>query len=418
MVAVAVLTGTIGAFAVGPTPDGRPVVDDTDFPTRLHAAGIDGSNVSVGVIDATGYDTDRIAARVVATATFETPTGPEPVSRDDHGTATALTVSRIAPGANLYLATVDSPAAFVSAVSWLRERDVDVIVAPVTFRGRAGTGRSPVARAAARAVEAGVVVVAPTGNHAGGHWEGPYAPVRNGTLGFETGTRNWLVDTDAGDRLRVWLSWDRAHADRNFTVELYRADGAGGVLIARSHPVPGDAVPNERLTAELGPGRYFLTIRGPANPGRARLELTSPTHRFRHELRNGTVRPPATARGVIGVGGIDPRDGRVEPFSARGPTRDGRRGVDLVAPDRLAVPATDGPFVGTSAAAAYVAGVAALVLDAAPDATPRAVRRYLTETASDAGPTGVDPITGHGQIDPVAAVAAARSRDGSTQTAS
>lgn len=412
IVGVLVVTATIGTIALGPTNGGADSVAAGAFPDRVHAAGVTGENVTVGVIDATGFDTDRprLSRAVAATAAFRTAGGAELVGRVGHGTATAVTVARIAPDAELYLATVDSAAAFVNAVSWLREQDVDVIVAPVTFLGRPGTGRSPVARAAARAVADGIVFVAPTGNVRGGHWEGTYAPVKDGTLGFAGGARNPLVGEQAGDRLRVWLSWDRRHADQNFTLELYRADGRGGELVARSRPV-GDRVPNARLDAELGPGEYFLTIRGPDEPGDARLELVSPTHEFQYGQANGSVLPPAVGRGVLGVGGLDPRDGQVEPFSARGPSRDGRRAVDLVAPDRLTSRATEGPFVGSSAAAAYTAGVVALLLDAGAQ-SPRAIQRRLARTASDVGPPGPDRLAGYGRVDPIAAVRAARNRTG------
>ena len=60
---------------------------------------------------------------------------------------------------------------------------------------------------------------------------------------------------------------------------------------------------------------------------------------------------------------------------------------------------------GTSAAAAYVSGVVAHMLNRHPHATPGQVRRALEATALDRGGVGRDDDYGHGIVDPAAAVA-------------
>jgi len=59
---------------------------------------------------------------------------------------------------------------------------------------------------------------------------------------------------------------------------------------------------------------------------------------------------------------------------------------------------------GTSFAAPYVSGVAALLFAANPSATPAQVRSVLEKTAQDLGTPGRDNYYGHGQVDPLAAV--------------
>lgn len=61
---------------------------------------------------------------------------------------------------------------------------------------------------------------------------------------------------------------------------------------------------------------------------------------------------------------------------------------------------------GTSMAAPVVAGVLALMLEVAPDATESQLREALTSTATDLGPDGRDDLHGHGLVRAELAVAA------------
>ena len=61
---------------------------------------------------------------------------------------------------------------------------------------------------------------------------------------------------------------------------------------------------------------------------------------------------------------------------------------------------------GTSFSAAYVSGVAALLLQRAPGLSPDQVRTILQDTAKDLGPAGKDPEFGFGLVDAYAAIMA------------
>jgi len=382
----------------------------TDMFAQLHAAGITGSNVSVGVVDPTGFDTDTAAItdQVVERRDFGGGTAHD--SGETHGTATAAVVSRTAPDADLYLARIDSVDSYREAVDWLVRMDIDVIVAPVSFYGQPGDGSGPVARSATRATEAGSVFVAPAGNSAQSHWSGRYTAenVENRTVSFTNDSRRNYVR--GGTEITVWLSWERSHADEEYTVELYRTNGTVSRLVARSQPYHGDDVPNERIVANVRPGDYYLVVRGPASPTGTRLRLVSPTHDLQHTTTRNSIVAPGTARETITVGAYNSRVDQLEPFSSHGPTVDGRTGVDVVAPDReFAAAAPDG-FVGSSAAVPYVGGTAALLLDANRSLSPQETERLLEQTAGDVGRPGLDNETGHGAVDPVRAVRTARNR--------
>ncbi|MFF3805942.1 type VII secretion-associated serine protease mycosin [Streptomyces sp. NPDC002032] len=113
---------------------------------------------------------------------------------------------------------------------------------------------------------------------------------------------------------------------------------------------------------------------------------------------------PAAYPGVIAVAAVD-RQGRKAPFSTRHWYADvSAPGVDVVIadPDRAYYEGW-----GTSAAAAFVSGVVALVKAAHPGLSPAQIERLLEDTATDGPAGGRDDARGHGTVDPVAALQAA-----------
>ncbi|MFB6155043.1 MAG: S8 family serine peptidase [Haloferacaceae archaeon] len=427
VLSVTVLVGGIGVVVVSVDGGERlresPSRSSTSVPgtgqiESLHEEGLTGDGVSVGVVVATGVDPDHgsLEAQVRVARAF----GPSKTLRNGgdnrHGTATAAVVSRVAPDADLYLASFETAAGFEVAMHWLRTEGVDVVVAPVSFYGRPGDGSSRVARVADRAVANGTVVVAPVGNVGAGHWQGRFDPDRNGTHRFAGGPRNYLRGRGGG-ALTLWLSWERRPVrgnespsdGRNFTVEVHRTVGRTDRLVARSRPYRGDDSPNAWLATRVDPdGTYYLVVRGPGDANGTRLEITSPTHALQYRERGGSVVAPATAQSVLAVGAADPETGEPRPYNAAGPVDRTRPGVDVVAADDQRVPGTDADFRGTSAASAYTAGVVALMLEANQGLSPKEVEAIVEVTAAESGPDGVDPVAGHGRLVPSAAAKRAR----------
>ncbi|MEU9302350.1 type VII secretion-associated serine protease mycosin [Streptomyces sp. NPDC048269] len=110
---------------------------------------------------------------------------------------------------------------------------------------------------------------------------------------------------------------------------------------------------------------------------------------------------PAAYPGVIAVTAVD-RRGKKAKFSTRNwYATVSAPGVDVVIadPDRSYYEGW-----GTSAAAAFVSGAAALVKAAHPDLSPAQIKKLLEDTASDSPPGGRDDARGHGMVDPVAAL--------------
>lgn len=417
LVACLVAAITISTLSLSPiNPDSatqdsnsREPVNTTEQLQQLHADGVTGENVSIAILDPTGFDPDHpdLDGRVVATRSFSPGESIRNGGRNDHGTAAASLVARTAPEADLYLTAFDTPDGYQSALAWLVYQDVDVIVTPVEFYGKYGDGSSAVSRATSRAVREGAIVVAPAGNLGRGHWQGKFTPDANGSHQFEGGARNYLLGDDR--RISLWLSWEDSPRKVSYNLELYRTNGTSSRLVASSRPFQGDETPNERLNVNVDPrGTYYFVVVGEPSADGTRIEISSPTHALQYRQRSRSIVAPATAENTIAVGAFDDSSGRVAPFSSAGPISEGRLGVDVVAPSRYAITDQPGDFVGSSAAAAHVGGVAALVLDANPGLAPSTVEALLRTTAIDVEQPGRDPLSGSGRVDPIPAVNQAR----------
>jgi len=112
---------------------------------------------------------------------------------------------------------------------------------------------------------------------------------------------------------------------------------------------------------------------------------------------------PAANRSVIAVGATDAQDRLFAASNRGGHIAVSAPGVDIF------LPAPDEKYQmtsGTSFSAAYISGLAALLLERNPALKPDEVRAILMKTARDLGAPGRDDLFGAGEADAYAAVSA------------
>ena len=160
----------------------------------------------------------------------------------------------------------------------------------------------------------------------------------------------------------------------------------GAQIVNMSFAGPRDPLLARALTAAAARGIVLIAAAGNAGP------KSPPLY-------------PAADRNVIAVSATDAKD---QLFKA---ASQGHH-IALVAPGvDLLLPAPEEKYQvvsGTSFAAAYVSGLAALVLERNPGISPDMIRKILAETATDLGRKGADDQFGAGLADAWAAVQAAR----------
>jgi hypothetical protein len=357
-----------GSVAV-PSPDESAPLAGFD---QVHEAGITGADVRVGVVGS-AFATDRghLGDAVVDRRRFA-PQGPGLIADSSHDTAVAEVVSRTAPDADIYLASIGrggGPQEYADAVAWLRARDVDVIVDAGSYFPKSADDRERLNAVAAAATENGTAFVTSAGNYADRHWTGQGS---EGWIDFGNDTRyNTLGDGEVSGPVSLRLYW--SGTDR-YDLYLYRAVDGEDQLVAKSATnETGDGRHSEAIDATLPSGRYYVAVRGDAGAN-GTVELFSSSNDLAISSEDGGIVAPATAEGVVAVGAVDSVTGDPRPYSSMGPA------LDISAPDGTATTAA-GEFYGSSAAAPLVAGTLTLMLAENESLTPTEAQRVLREAA-------------------------------------
>jgi subtilisin family serine protease len=320
-----------------------------------------------------------------------------------HGTAVAEVIHDVAPDAQLYLVYYDGgDVSMGNAVEWLLQQGVNIIshsagglAAPMD-----GTGRD--AELVQLAADNGVLWINSAGNNGAQHYRAAYTDTNNDLVHEFAPDKTLLgFQADPNGNSQIVLTWNDWQPGGTQDLDLFVFDQDGNVVASSRNSREGDRPPVEQIIYQFDDARtYYVTING--------VNVTQPSELslFVHqtpllELADpiGSLATPGDAAEALTVGAVNWRDYQLEPFSSRGPTADGRVKPDLVGPDGVsnAVYAPQG-FYGTSAATPHIAGAAALVWGAYPQATAQEIRDFLTNHAVDLDPSGTDNDTGAGLL--------------------
>lgn len=430
--------------------------------------GVDGTGVRVGVLsdsyDVLGGAADDIlsgdlpAGGVQVLRDF--------ASGGDEGRAMLQIVHDIAPGADLVFHTAfGGRAVFANGILDLANTfGADIVVDDVTYFAEPFFQDGLIAQAVDTVAESGVAYFSSAGNLANESYESVFRPAPDTRSGVPSTFHDFDPDPAAVDTaqriliggnetLLLSFQWDQPFASAGgpgsaSDLDVFLTDANGKqVAVARSNNIGGDPVEVLSFTnPDSVATPYFLKLEyysgptlDPANPPRIKYvdfgntPLNASTVEYfkgaptvvGHHGANGSQAVGAASYASTPAFGASPPI--LAPYSSVGNvTRlfdadgnrlsrpESRQGVDLVATD-------DGNttffgwydregdgfpnFTGTSAAAPTAAAVAALLKEAAPDATPTEIYAALQGSAIDMRAPGIDAATGAGLIQADAALA-------------
>jgi hypothetical protein len=336
--------------------------------------------------------------------------GLQPLNR--HGRVMAQIVWEVTGarpgGPKFYLLNANGPTMLRRAVRYAIEQKVDVILFSGTFEGGGnGDGRGPINRIVDDALAAGILWINSAGNYGRHVYSGPVSILSDGYLRLRAGSdiaslrfRN-RIDENA---VTVTLTWndyrDEEDAGTDKDLDLFVEDWSGRrigssekVQLAKDRePGPNETRnPRERVVLTDLPAdpdvrtdpNYTYRIRVRRKRGqfvptdRIRILLTasreyyvapgSDSPREAVEFLDATgdeeVYPPADNPRVLTVGDSSPE-------SSIGPTTDRRVKPDVIVADSRAYFSDGEVTAGSSDAAAYVAGVVAVLRAAEPALRP------------------------------------------------
>ena len=429
------------------------------------AGGINGSGVKVGVLS------DSASSNSVALLEASGDLGPNTtVLQDifqgpgsDEGTAMMEIIHDIAPGAQLYFATAyNGEGSFANNINLLAQAGCSIIADDTVYADEPVFQDGVIAQAVNTFLAGGGLYVSAAGNNGNyrsgnsSTWRGDF--YNNGAVGapisaVDTGSLhgfpvpplflthqsfNRLLAASSG----IVLSWaDPWEASAN-DYDLFILNAAGTSVIGSSTTRQnGASNPREECYSSTGfPANARIVIVLHSGSARAlflnvfyggALSIATAGNTFGHLGAQNSLTVAATYWDSArkGTRPFNGTNNPTETTSADGPRRvffnpDGSAitpgdfsffsgGLEIQKPELTAADGvicqTSGfqPFFGTSAAAAHVAGIAALVKSAKPSLTGTQLRQILISTAMDNMDPGPDLNGGYGVVNAQAAVQAA-----------
>jgi PKD repeat protein/subtilisin family serine protease len=364
----------------------------------FHAQGITGAGVKIAVIDVgfAGLSASQARGDLPYSVITRDFTGTGIDTGLSHGTAVAEIVYDIAPGATLYLVKIANEVDLDNAVTYCIGEGVNIIVHSLGwFNTNFYDGTGTLAQIVNRAESAGILWVQAAGNSGRRHY-GPTFTDANSDGWHDIDV---TLTANAGDRILLYLTWDSWPQSAD-DYDLFLFDPAGNLVASSTKTQAGSEQPTERIyTTATASGTYRVRIQK-ASGAAKRLALFSVYQDLSPFDAASSLVTPADVEAALSVAAIGWQNyttGPAQPYSSRGPTKDGRQKPDLSAPDNVTTGVSYyNPFPGTSAAAPHVAGVAALLKAENPGLSAADLRARLLSFCVSMG----DPYTyGAGRLE-------------------
>jgi hypothetical protein len=404
-----------------------------------HAAGLTGSGVAVGIVDTdfSGWPAsqasgdlpsgNRLTTQSFCTGALNRPISSvaAPVDRQ-RGTDAAEVVADMAPGADLHLICIDSGsvADAQAAVDYAVQQGISILVSDVRFfddwrgdgQGPAGHIDAAVADARAR----GVLWIQAAGETGQQHYRATYAPDASDFHQYAASGDQYddIRQVAGGESFTVFLQWDQwPTSGQDFVLRIYQLDAnANPVALVATSAARTSQAPTKRLTftnptaAGTAPVDYAVAIVGGtgAQAGTmldldvARVVTATPLSLRYSSFVNSVVDPGNSPNALTVVGWCYEPPGLFDE-DASGPAIGGAAKPDLAAPSwvstsQLASTECQSGYGGTGAAAAHVAGAAALLLQRTPGLTVDQLRQAVLDRTVDVHTPGPDNDTGRGAL--------------------
>jgi subtilisin family serine protease len=370
------------------------------------AAGFTGAGIRVGIMDlGFGGIQDQLGRELPENVTANYSLDRLDRQSEDHGTAVAMVVHRVAPDAEMFIAYYDgSHSGFLNALEFMRDNDVQIINHSVgsPVGPRDGTwGDSAIVDDFVR--ETGVLWVNAAGNSAQSYtaWEFNEGSRDRHDFGNDDYHLPFMAGAPVTSIIMNWDGdWDGGE-ENNYIFTVYDEDGDEIAVAAEPRRGRRNDYPFQAIALETTPGAiYYLSVERDRGDG---------SNVFEFFVNNGflpdwalvgarSILVPGDAFSSFTVGATALTNDTLEDYSSLGPTNDDRIKPDISAPTGEIVPGYREGFFGTSGAAPLVAGVAALVMERFPDMTAPEVKAFLMENAVDLGEDGEDPQFGAGRL--------------------